>query len=87
IPSDFAVAKVEAYKLGDADGDGEVDITDATTIQRFDVRMNIAPVTEADLLARADVDGDGEITIIDATMIQRKLAGIIKIFPAEENNG
>ncbi|MEE3493342.1 dockerin type I repeat-containing protein, partial [Ruminococcus sp.] len=81
IPSDFAVAKVEAYKLGDADGDGEVDITDATTIQRFDVRMNIAPVTEADLLARADVDGDGEITIIDATLIQRYTVNMTVKYP------
>ena len=54
--------------LGDADLSGEVDITDATLIRRYDARLiklsEIAP-------AHADVDGDGEISIIDATWLQR----------------
>lgn len=57
--------------LGDADGDGEVCITDATMIQR-----NIAKITEIEDSCRrcADVDNDGIITILDATIIQRWLA-------------
>ena len=30
--------------------------------------------------------GDGDVTIINASLIQRKLAGIIKVFPAEEKD-
>ena len=59
--------------LGDANLDGEVDITDATTIQRYDARM-IDLSEEARQLA--DVDRDGEVCIIDATWIQRYLIGM-----------
>ena len=59
-------------KLGDADGDGEVTIIDATAIQRWLADM---PVSEC-ILSYADFDGDGEVTILDATAIQRYLAGL-----------
>ena len=58
--------------LGDADGDGNVTILDATVIQRKLASMSVAYFDEA----AADVDGDGEVTIIDATFIQRFLAGL-----------
>ena len=54
--------------LGDANLDGEVDITDATTIQRYDVKMIELPDAALQL---ADVDQDGDVCIIDATWIQR----------------
>ena len=54
--------------LGDANLDGEVDITDATTVQRYDVKM-VELSDEAKQLA--DVDRDGEVCIIDATWLQR----------------
>lgn len=59
----------EALKLllGDADGDGMVDITDATITQR--VLANIK-VEKYDALA-SDVDGNGEVDIIDVTFIMR----------------
>ena len=61
------------YLLGDADLDNEVDITDATTIQRSDVRM-----IKLDAVGKllADVDLDGETTILDATWIQRYTVGL-----------
>lgn len=58
--------------LGDADGDGEVSILDATAIQRKDVLLSVAYFDDA----AADVDGDGDVTILDATFIQRFLAGL-----------
>ncbi len=58
--------------LGDADGDGEVSILDATAIQRKDVLLSVAYFDDV----AADVDGDGEVTILDATFIQRFLAGL-----------
>ena len=57
--------------LGDVDGDGVVDVTDATLIQRYDVKM--AKLDDWQLKA-ADVDGDGEVTILDVTWIQRYIA-------------
>lgn len=54
--------------LGDASLDNEVDMIDATTIQRYDVgliKINDLAVT------LADVDRDDDVSIIDVTWIQR----------------
>ena len=64
------------YIRGDADGDGEVTILDATAIQRCLVGIRAASFNEK----AADVDGDGEVTILDATAIQRLLAGLPSAF-------
>ena len=67
--------------LGDADGDGEICITDATLIQR-----DVAKIAEIDDDSRcsADVDSDGIITILDATIIQRWLAQFPVSYPIGE---
>ena len=64
----FTVKTSASELLGDANLDGDVDITDATTIQRYDVKMIGLSETA---LRLADVDGDNEVSIIDATWIQR----------------
>ena len=58
----------ETYLLGDADNSGEVDISDATYIQRVDVGI-ITP--DAAAVKRGDVDGSGDLEVSDATWIQR----------------
>ncbi len=58
-----------AYLLGDANGDDEVDLIDATLIQR--VNAGLAVPYDYQYLMQADVDGDGELTIIDVVYIQR----------------
>ena len=67
--------------LGDADGNGEVCITDATMIQR-----DVAQIIEIEEKFRrsADVDCDGIITIMDATSIQRWLAQFNVVYPIGE---
>ena len=80
----FATALTTSYLLGDADGNGEVDIIDASIIQRFDAEYPISPDIPEGFEARADVDGDGDITIIDATLIQRYLAGMTVRYPIGE---
>ena len=67
--------------LGDADGDGEICITDATIIQR-----DVAKITEIDddYHRSADVDSDGIITIMDATIIQRWLVHFSVAHPIGE---
>ncbi|MBQ3329681.1 MAG: discoidin domain-containing protein, partial [Ruminococcus sp.] len=63
--------------LGDVDGDGEVEIRDATWIQRHAVQLDIPfEITKKP----ADVDGDGEITVMDATAIQYYLAHMKSIY-------
>jgi hypothetical protein len=67
--------------LGDADGDGEVTILDATVVQRFLAKFDVADpqvVTE-----RGDVTGD-ELDILDATMIQRYRAQFSVPYPIGE---
>ena len=67
--------------LGDADLDGEVDVRDATLIQRSLADMaELAPEGEI----CADVDSDGEPDITDATLIQRFLADMEVKYPIGE---
>ena len=61
-----------SYRLGDADGSGEIDVIDATCIGRYCANMP-TDIPEETLL-HGDADGDGSLTIIDATWIQRYLA-------------
>ena len=57
--------------LGDADGDGNISISDATIIQKH---LAEYPVTNKFTVAAADVDISGTVTISDATCIQKYLA-------------
>ena len=67
------LAQELGYLRGDADGDGEINILDATRIQRY--LAGITPESDIDKKA-ADADLDGSVTILDATRIQRFLADI-----------
>lgn len=55
--------------LGDADGSGDVDITDASVVQHKLIGAWV-PYREEQLMC-ADVDGDDSLTMVDATFIQR----------------
>ena len=55
--------------LGDADGSGDVDITDASVVQHKLIGTWV-PYGEEQLMC-ADVDGDDSLTMVDATFIQR----------------
>ncbi len=73
------VSAESSYVRGDADGDGEVTITDATAIQR-----TLAEIPTPSFDERvADVDGDG-LNIMDATNIQRYLAGFENTYHIDE---
>lgn len=66
----------ESIILGDADGDSEVSIIDATLIQRKLVELPVLQFNEE----AADIDGDG-LNITDATYIQRYLAEMPTPYP------
>ncbi len=55
---------------GDSNDDGEVDILDATAIQKHAAKLKDINETAA------DVNGDGAVTITDATIIQKYIAKI-----------
>ena len=57
--------------LGDYDGNGKVDIFDATALQRKIARV---PGSGNFEFVCGDVDGDGHITIFDVTYIMRYMA-------------
>ena len=63
--------------IGDANIDGEVNILDATVIQRY--VASIDDMTEQQK-ALSDVDSDNEVTVFDATIVQRYVADIITKF-------
>ena len=60
------------YLKGDADGNGKVDVLDATSIQRKLVNLDFTD-PDGHLELRAAVSGDA-LTIVDATAVQRHLA-------------
>ena len=72
----------EALKLllGDADGDGMVDVTDATVIQRVLNYIDVSSYNEN----AADADRSGEVEIIDATYIMRYAALLNVAYPIGE---
>lgn len=69
----LVISEAFGFILGDVNSDGEVNIKDATAIQKHIAQLEIL---EEGLLAAADFDGDEVITIKDATAIQKFVAGI-----------
>ncbi len=60
--------------MGDADGNGKVNVKDATTLQKH--IASIVTLTEK-ALSLADVNGDGKVNVRDATTIQKYVAGLL----------
>lgn len=69
--NEIAYVCIETYVLGDANGDGEITLMDATVIQRY---LSCLPVSAPDIVARnGDITGEG-IKVSAATWIQRHVA-------------
>ncbi len=62
------------FDLGDTNMDGDINIKDATAIQKHIAMLEILSAQAQKL---ADYDTDGVITIKDATAIQKLIAGLI----------
>ena len=75
----ISIGSVIPIIRGDADGDGNVTILDATAIRRVLAELGTTAYEEQ----AADADGDGDVTIMDATAIQRHLADL----PTNESIG
>ena len=78
--SELDLPKEEVTLLGDVNGDGNIDTTDAKLVMQFDLGL----VSEANLdVAAADVNGDGNIDTTDAKLIMQLDLGLLDKFPAE----
>ena len=58
---------------GDVNGDGEVNIEDATLVQKYVVGIEDFDKLQ---LFNSDVNDDGEISVVDATLIQKYIVGL-----------
>lgn len=67
-------APASKFEKGDVNRDGDVNIKDATMIQKYLVKLFTLDDEQKWL---ADFDGDGRVSIKDATKIQYKLAGML----------
>ncbi|MBR4172802.1 MAG: hypothetical protein IKR46_00325, partial [Clostridia bacterium] len=77
----IADAEDKTPVMGDADGDGEVSMTDVTLVQRV-----IAKLTTLEDISLADVNGDGELTMLDVTNMQKFIAKLIDKFDVTEKD-
>ncbi len=77
----IADAEDKPRVMGDADGDGEVSMTDVTLVQRV-----IAKLTTLEDITLADVNGDGELTMLDVTNMQKFIAKLIDKFDVMEKD-
>ena len=71
FPAASFVAAGNGYVFGDVDGNGEVEVVDATWIQRHLVSIDIPFTID---LKTADIDGDGQVTQADKVILSRYLA-------------
>lgn len=70
----FALNEISKYAVGDVNGDGKINVKDATAIQKH--LAKIITLTDIELFF-ADTTYDGKTSISDATKIQKYLAKII----------
>jgi streptogramin lyase len=71
VPRSFA-----AVGCGDLNGDGKVNVADATTSLRIAVGSVTATDTQKQL---GDLNKDGKINVLDATLTLRSVVGLLKI--------
>ncbi len=74
-----ASAAIPPQKYGDTNSDGNIDIMDATAVQRYLAKIDLRAIQ---LIESADVNNDVKITIFDVTIIQQYVAQILTEFPA-----
>ena len=76
-PTEPATEEPETYLLGDVDGNGEINVLDATVAQRLIAGFTYAG---ADLMKIRGAITSDTISILDATAIQRYIAGFTNVY-------
>ena len=75
-------ASADTIVYGDVDGNGTVDINDATKVQKKILDMPVEVVENFDTVA--DVNLDKKVNVRDVTLIQMKVAALINELPVTE---
>ncbi len=75
IGNDTELLPDKTYESGDVNTDGQVNIVDVTTMQKYIVNLTTLSEYQVSL---ANVDGKERLDIKDATYLQKKIAGLIK---------
>ncbi|MGN0476561.1 MAG: dockerin type I domain-containing protein [Ruminococcus sp.] len=71
---EFAISVKQSILIGDVNGDGSVDVADATILQKYINKEAVSINQEV-----ADTNGDGKINIRDATQIQKYIAKFVTV--------
>ncbi|MFZ5987337.1 MAG: cellulase family glycosylhydrolase [Bacillota bacterium] len=69
-------------KIGDLNGDGDINSTDLTLMKRYILRI-VTDLPVADDKYAADLNGDGNIDSTDYTLLKRYVLKIINVFPKQ----
>ncbi|MBQ5399232.1 MAG: hypothetical protein IIU14_07335 [Ruminococcus sp.] len=69
--------EISVFRRGDVDRNGDIDIRDATLIQRYVAKI---VTLDKEQLILADVNNDGNVDIRDSTLIKRYVAKLITSF-------
>ena len=83
VPLTGTNEKPEGYLPGDANGDGEVDVSDAVLLARYANEDKEANISDLGRL-NGDVNGDGQTDMFDVTDIVMFIARRITKFKVEE---
>ena len=76
IVARFTNETTSFFVSGDANGDGNVDATDALAVMRYAMRLgSLSP----EALQACDVDGSGDVNATDALLILRAVMGLIDL--------
>ncbi|MBR1482310.1 MAG: dockerin type I repeat-containing protein [Ruminococcus sp.] len=73
-PATSAAAPSDAFLIGDVNGDGRVNVVDASLIQRAAIDLEDFTDLQNTL---ADVNADGKVSILDVTCVQKYAAEFI----------
>lgn len=82
VPMAVSATGDSGYILGDADGNGEVEVIDATFVQRSATKVKVS-IPDI-ILMHGDIDGDGDLSVVDATFIQRHCTRVATPYPIGE---
>ncbi|MGN1050759.1 MAG: starch-binding protein [Acutalibacteraceae bacterium] len=73
-PASTGTSDIQGKKLGDVNGDGDINVKDATLIQKYKAKL----ITSEELdLTVADVNKDAVVNVKDATLIQKYAAKLV----------
>lgn len=84
IMTEYSGINFSLRKMGDADGNGKINSSDARTVLRVSAKLD---ELDEEAVPFCDVTGDGKITSADAREILRASAGLVELPTTEEMLG